>query len=101
MSALVSDLNRKKVPCVHLVFFAKSIGFPINRLFRFEHSAKFWCWQYKGCGELKRLPQLAKLEKSKLIEAPVIGAPLRGRPKKGKRYKSFLETQKKKRRKTN
>ena len=86
----------KRLPCVHVVFYAKSMGFEINKLFRYEHTAKFWRWQYLGCGELKRLPVLADLEKSDVIVSPVIGAPLRGRPKKGKRFLSVFEKPKKK-----
>ena len=91
----------KRLPCVHIVFYAKSVGFPVNDLFRYEHRAKFWRWQYKGCGELKRLPVLADLEKSTKIKSPVIGAPLRGRPKKGKRFRSVLEKPNKRKKKRN
>ena len=83
--------QQNRVPCVHLIYYARRLNFPLNKLFRAEHLADYWRWQYEGMGEEWEIPDVAALDRSSNIVAPIIGAPLRGRPKKGKRKKSFLE----------
>lgn len=87
--------QQDRVPCVHLIFYARSVQYPLNKLFRNEHSADYWRWQYEGMGEGWEIPDDASLESTSVLAAPVIGAPLRGRPKKGKRKKSFFEMKRK------
>ena len=88
--------QQKRIPCVHLIHFASRVNFGLNKLFREEHFAYYWRWQYEGMGEEWNIPEIASLDSSSTPVSSVIGAPLRERPKKGKRKKSFLEMRKKK-----
>ena len=88
--------QQNRIPCVHLIYFAKTVNYPLNNLFREEHTTKYWKWQYAGMSEEWKIPDLSNLDSCGDLVPPIIGAPRRGRPKKGKRKKSFLEMRKKK-----
>ena len=34
--------QQRRIPCVHVVYYARRVGYSVDNLFRAEHSTKYW-----------------------------------------------------------